>query len=92
MTEKHVKKLDASVQESKLQRASKERKSRALEVELTGVWSTLQTELLRESKLESHPGQRVVVNLSVKSKTVAALKVQISALRGQVKAIKDEVG
>lgn len=62
-----------------------------LEVELASLQSKLRTALMLVLEVESHPGQQVVVNVYVKSKTVAALKTQIVALQSQVEATKGRV-
>lgn len=47
--------------------------------------------MARVSVSERHPDQRVFVDLSVKTETVARLKTQISPLQSQVKATSDDV-
>lgn len=88
--EGRIKKLHADGRGSEMQSTSVERKCRKLKVEGAGLRSKLQTALSRVLERGCRPGQRAVVDLSVKNEMVAALKTQTTTLRSQVKAMKDE--
>lgn len=69
--EERVKKLIADSQMSLRQSASANKKCRKVKVESAGLRGKLQSVQLRVADLESHSAQRVVVDPSAESRTVA---------------------
>lgn len=89
-----VKKFAAEVEELELPK----KKPRAgktfceLMVESAGLWSKLQTALSHVSVPDNNHGQRVVVDASVETDTVPALKICVAALQGQRKTMTYGIG